>query len=54
MENNRKSKIEGHRRVSDGQTHHPLPTEIVTVLSHHVIGQEVALHKVGDSQRYKV
>ena len=49
-ENDRKSKIGGHRRVSDGQTHHPLPTEIVTVLSHHVIGEEVALHKVRDSR----
>ena len=37
MENDRKAKIGGHRRVSDEQTHHPLPTEIVTVLSHHVI-----------------
>ena len=37
-ENDRKVKIGGHRRVSDEEAHHPLPTEIVTVLSHHVIG----------------
>ena len=36
-EHDRKVKIGGHRRVSDEQTHHPLPTEIMTVLSHHVI-----------------
>ena len=36
-ETDRKAKIGGHRRVSDEQTHHPLPTEIVTVLSHHMI-----------------
>ena len=36
-ENDRKLKIGGHRRVSDEQTHHPLPTEIVIILSHHVI-----------------
>ena len=36
-ENDRKLKIGDHRTVSDDQTHHPLPTEIVTVSSHHVI-----------------
>ena len=37
-ESDKKMKIEGYRRVSDEQAHHPLSTEIVTVLSHHVIG----------------
>ena len=36
-ENDRRAKIGGHRRVSDVEAHHPLPTEIMTVLSHHMI-----------------
>ena len=32
-------KIEGYTRVSDKQAHHPLSTEIVTVLSHLVTGE---------------
>ena len=33
-ESNGKVKIEGYMRVSDEEAHHPLSTEIVTVLSH--------------------
>ena len=31
-----KAKIEGYMSVSDEEAHHPLSTEIVTVLSHFV------------------
>ena len=31
---NGKVKIEGYMSVSDGEAHHPLSTEIVTVISH--------------------
>ena len=34
-----KAKIEGYMRVSDEEAHHPLSTEIVTVLSHIAIGE---------------
>ena len=36
-ENNRKAKIDGYTTISMNKAHHPLSTEIVTVLSHHVI-----------------
>ena len=34
-----KAKIEGYMSVSDEEAHHPLSTEIVTVLSHIAIGE---------------
>ena len=34
-----KVKIKGYMRVSDEEAHHPLSTEIVTVLSHIAIGE---------------
>ena len=34
-----KVKIEGYMSVSDEEAHHPLSTEIVTVLSHIAIGE---------------
>ena len=34
-----KAKIEGYMSVSDEEAHHPLSTEIVTVLSHIATGE---------------
>ena len=36
---NGKVKIEGYMSISGGEAHHPLSTEIVTVLSHLVTGE---------------
>ena len=38
-ESDGKVKIDGYMRVSDEQAHHPLSTEIVTVLSHLATGE---------------
>ena len=38
-ESDRKAKITGYMAVLNEQAHHPNSTEIVTVLSHHVIGE---------------
>ena len=34
-----KAKIEGYMSISDEEAHHPLSTEIVTVLSHIATGE---------------
>ena len=34
-----KAKIEGYMSISDEEAHHPLPTKIVTVLSHIATGE---------------
>ena len=34
-----KAKIEGYMSISDEEAHHPLSTEIVTVLSHLATGE---------------
>ena len=51
MENNKKSKIEGHRRVSDGETHQcALPTTLYTThieCLYHMLSQMLATYCLG-------